>query len=141
MADSENSENKDSNGKSVCELPSSLCKKAMDRPHGGIALFGPGNELMGEMKNRLKLRMTRDSESKKDPRSSTYDDVEQSETKNVSDILMNRARWFSGVFQLQQLIWFAILNLQHWLVIFIIELRELETVLVSNPYEGAGREL
>ncbi|CAH8647819.1 unnamed protein product [Heterobilharzia americana] len=63
------------------------------------------------------------------------------QVRHMIDNIANNNRWFSGVFQLQQLIWFAILNLQHWLVIFIIELRELETVLVSNPYEGAGREL
>lgn len=94
----------------------------MDRPLCGIALFGPKNELFGEMKNRLKLRSTKHSDIKElsseistnntiehqepssydntsssmsansSPRSSIYDDFEQSESKTISDILLNRAR-------------------------------------------------
>ncbi|CAH8640379.1 unnamed protein product [Schistosoma guineensis] len=86
-----------------------------------ICAFG-GNELFGEMKNRLKLRSTGHSDTKESPsemltnnaveqqepssydntsssmsansspRSSIYDDFEQSESKTVSDILLNRAR-------------------------------------------------
>ncbi|CAH8577273.1 unnamed protein product [Schistosoma turkestanicum] len=111
-----------SNGKGVCELSSSPSKRSVDRPLGGIALFGSGNELLCEMKNRLKLRSTEHSDTKElpseilmnheveqlepssydnmsssvstnsSPRSSIYDDVEQSEFKTVSDILLNRAR-------------------------------------------------
>ncbi|CAH8675745.1 unnamed protein product [Schistosoma rodhaini] len=107
-----------SNGKSE---PSSPYKKTMDRPLSGIALFGPRNELFGEMKNRLKLRSTGHSDTKEStsemstnnsveqqepssydtassstsanssPRSSICD-FEQSESKTVSDNLLNRAR-------------------------------------------------
>ncbi|CAH8870937.1 unnamed protein product [Trichobilharzia szidati] len=117
MADS------DSNAKAVCESPTSPSKKVVDRPLGGIALFGPRNEILGEMKSRLKLRITGNSECKEEtypvtptnpeielhesssydntssnlstdssPRSSMYDDAEQSEFKSVSEMLMNRAR-------------------------------------------------
>ncbi|CAH8651045.1 unnamed protein product [Schistosoma bovis] len=111
-----------SNGKNVCEPSSSLYKRNMNRPLCGIALFGPRNELFGEMKNRLKLRSIGHSDTKESPsemltnnaveqqepsshdntsssmsansspRSSIYDDFEQSDSKTVSDILLNRAR-------------------------------------------------
>ncbi|KAK4476165.1 hypothetical protein MN116_001381 [Schistosoma mekongi] len=110
-----------SNIKNVCELPSSPSKRPADRPLGGIALFGPGNEVFGEMKSRFKLKSPGHSDTKESsseiptnlsgeqqessydntsssmslnssPRSSMLNYSEHFESKTVSDILLKRAR-------------------------------------------------